>query len=212
MRHSAFPQILRTGLWNPSPNAVMSTGSQTGTALTDEELASRYQDTGDPEYFAQIFARNRRVVFCACRRFFGCVGLAEDATQETFLRAYQAIGGFKQGSVCGWLMHIARNVCIDAWRKQRPEKQSVEIGTVDRADPVSLEHVTEVGWAMDKVQAEMKTLPEEQRRCLEMKMEGYSYEETAESTGLSVKAVKSHLQNGRRMLWSRVQGILSQLP
>jgi RNA polymerase sigma-70 factor (ECF subfamily) len=204
--------VLRTGLWNPSFPLVMPTGSQTPTALTDEELASRYQATGDPEYFAQIYTRHRRLVFCACRRFFGCVGLAEDATQETFLRAYQAIGGFKQGGVCGWLMHIARNVCIDAWRKQRPEKQSVEIGTVDRADPVSLEHVTEIGLAMDKVQTEMKMLPREQRRCLEMKMEGYSYLETAESTGLSIGAVKSHLQNGRRMLWLRVQGILSKLP
>ncbi len=44
-------------------------------------------------------------------------------------------------------------------------------------------------WELAKVQDEMKMLPDEQRRCLEMKMEGYSYEETAQSTGLSLDAV-----------------------
>jgi RNA polymerase sigma-70 factor (ECF subfamily) len=191
---------------------VMSSGSQARTALADEELVSRYQATGDPEYFAQIFARHRRLVYCACRRFFDCSGLAEDATQETFLRAYQAIGGFQQGSVCGWLMRIAKNVCIDAWRKRRPETQAEETGSVDRAEAVSLDHRMEMNQKMDKVQEEMRLLPAEQRRCLEMKIEGYSYEETAECTGLSIGAVKSHLQNGRRMLWERLRGVLTQLP
>jgi RNA polymerase sigma factor (sigma-70 family) len=188
----------------------MSSASQARAVLTDEELVSRYQATGDPEYFAQLFARHRRLVFCACRRFFGSSGAAEDAAQETFLRAYQAIHRFQQGNVCGWLMRIAKNVCIDLWRKQRPENPSAE--AVDPPEPVSLEHRTEVNRAMDQVHREMKSLSSEQRRCLEMKMDGYSYEETAQRTGLSVGAVKSHLQNGRRLLWMRLEGILSQLP
>jgi DNA-directed RNA polymerase specialized sigma24 family protein len=53
---------------------------------------------------------------------------------------------------------------------------------------------------------EMKALPPEQRRCLELKIEGYSYDETAARTGFTVEAVKSHLQNGRRMLWMRLEG------
>jgi RNA polymerase sigma factor (sigma-70 family) len=190
----------------------MSLGIQARTALTDEELASRYQATGDPEYFAQIFARHRRLVFSACRRFFGSSSLAEDATQETFLRAYQAIHKFQQGNVCGWLMRIAKNVCVDLWRKQRPENQAAEVGSVDPPEPVSLDRLTEANRAMQRVYEVMQSLSADQRRCLEMKMEGYSYEETAQQTGLSLDAVKSHLQNGRRMLWLRVQGILSQLP
>ena len=43
-----------------------------------------------------------------------------------------------------------------------------------------------------------------------MKIQGYSYEETAAHTGFSIEAVKSHLQNGRRMLWLKTKGI-SQL-
>jgi len=189
----------------------MSLGNQARTALTDEELASRFQATGDPEYFAQIFARNRTLVFSACRRFFGSSSLAEDAVQETFLRAYKSIHQFREGNVCGWLMRIAKNACIDLWRKQRPEAGAVEAGSVDLAETVSLDDLTAVNQAMERVQKEMRSLAPAQRRCLEMKMEGYSYEETAERTGLSVGEVKSHLQNGRRMLWMRVEGILSQL-
>jgi len=182
------------------------------TALTDEELASRFQATGDAEYFAQIFSRHRRLVFLACRRFFGCNGLAEDATQETFLRAYQAIRTFREGNLCGWLMRIARNVCIDVWRKQRPESQAAEVSLVNAPEPIGLDHQTQLNLALQMVREEMERLTQEQRLCLEMKMDGYSYEETAQRTGLPINAVKSHLQNGRRMLWLRVQGMLSELP
>jgi len=181
-----------------------------GRALTDDELVSRFQATGDPQYFADLFARNRRLIYCSCRRFFAGNTLAEDAAQETFLRAYQAIGRFQGGNVAGWLMRIARNTCIDLWRKQRPERQ--EGNAIDPPEPITLEHRTEVNRAMDQVHEGMKSLSSEQRSCLEMKMDGYSYEETSERTGLPLGAVKSHLQNGRRMLWMRVQGILSQLP
>jgi RNA polymerase sigma-70 factor, ECF subfamily len=187
----------------------MSSGSLV-RAITDEELVSRFQATGDPQYFAELFVRHRTRVFCACRRFFGCTGLAEDATQETFLRAYQAIRGFHQGNLCGWLMRIAKNVCIDLWRKRRPEVQEAE-AVSERSAPADLEHLTAVSRAMEQVHREMQSLSPEQRRCIEMKIDGYSYEETAERTGLPVSAVKSNLQNGRRMLWMRVQGTLSQL-
>jgi RNA polymerase sigma factor (sigma-70 family) len=203
--------LRRLALWNFLVLPVMSSGSLV-RAITDEELVSRFQATGDPQYFAELFARHRRLVYCACRRFFAGNSLAEDATQETFLRAYQAIHRFRQDNVCGWLMRIAKNVCIDLWRKQRPENQAAEVGSVDPPEPVSLDRLTEANQAMEKVHEEMQSLAPEQRRCLELKMDGYSYEETAERTGLSVGAVKSHLQNGRRMLWMRVEGILSQLP
>jgi DNA-directed RNA polymerase specialized sigma24 family protein len=44
-----------------------------------------------------------------------------------------------------------------------------------------------------------------------LKIEGYSYEETALRTGLSVEAVKSHLQNGRRALWLKMEATPSRV-
>jgi RNA polymerase sigma factor (sigma-70 family) len=189
----------------------MSLETPDRSTLTDEELVSLYQVTGDAEYFALIFGRHRRLVFGACRRFFSCSGLAEDATQESFLRAYKGLRGFEGGNVRGWLMRIAKNVCIDLWRKQRPECQMPADASIDVPDPVNLDQTMEMNRALEKVQQEMKFLSPEQRDCLEMKMEGYSYEETAQCTSMSLDAVKSHLQNGRRMFWLRVRGYLSGL-
>ena len=95
--------------------------------LPDEELARRAGQARDNESFAELFARYRMKVFYACRGFFSDSQAAEDATQETFLRAYKNIPGFHQGYFSAWLMCIAKNVCIDEWRRSRRETGIDEI-------------------------------------------------------------------------------------
>jgi RNA polymerase sigma-70 factor (ECF subfamily) len=188
----------------------MASRTQSPSVIPDEEVVRLFQQTSDPAWFSELFARHRKKVYFACRAFYseGCA--AEDATQETFLRAYEKIHLFDGGNFGGWLMRIARNICIDQWRRRRPD---VEIDDTDlsgsRAEPTTLP-AYELRSTIDRVWREMKSLTPEQQRCLEMKIEGYSYEETAEQTGLSVEAVKSHLQNGRRMLWLKVEGMLAR--
>jgi RNA polymerase sigma factor (sigma-70 family) len=189
----------------------MSLELQTRDLVSDEETVRRFQETGDPECFSELFRRYRKQVFFACRRFFAEDGAAEDATQETFLRAYENISRFHGGDFSGWLMRIARNLCIDQWRKQRPEAGMTEIGQVELARAQPLDEMSDWRFAAHLVRQEMEKLSPEQRQCLELKIDGYSYEETAARTGLSLQAVKSHLQNGRRMLWARTAGTLSQL-
>jgi RNA polymerase sigma factor (sigma-70 family) len=108
-------------------------------------------------------------------------------------------------------MRIAKNVCIDNWRKRRPEADLAEADFDDSAKTAPLENTYQLHIAVETLREEMKKLSIEQRRCLELKIDGYSYEETAAQTGLSIEAVKSHLQNGRRMLWTKMEGKLSQL-
>jgi len=174
----------------------------------DEEIVRRFQQTGDNEYFAQLFARHRKKVFVACRGFFPDGGAAEDATQDTFLRAYQNMHRFHGGDFSGWLMRIARNVCIDQWRKRRPENEG---GDAELTALPALDSPPDLRLVAEEVWQEMTSLSAEQRQCLELKIEGYSYEETAARIGLSIEAVKSHLQNGRRMLWLKMEGVLSHL-
>jgi RNA polymerase sigma-70 factor (ECF subfamily) len=115
------------------------------------------------------------------------------------------------GDFCGWLVRIAKNVCIDQWRKQRPEAGSEELERSEPSATASFAEKLDLHFAVEKLRKEMEALSPEQRQCLDLKIEGYSYEETAVRTGLPVEAVKSHLQNGRRMLWSKMEGMLSQL-
>jgi RNA polymerase sigma factor (sigma-70 family) len=186
----------------------MASRAQTQLVPPDEEIVQRFQQTGDNECFAELFARHRKKVFGACRGFFPDGGAAEDATQDTFLRAYQNMHRFNGGDFPGWPMRIARNVCIDQWRKRR---QETEIENSELADMPALESPPDLRLAAEEVWQAMRCLSAEQRRCLELKIEGYSYEETADRTGCSIEGVKSHLQNGRRMLWLKMEGLLSQL-
>ena len=179
-------------------------------AIPDEELAQRAGQAGDTECFAELFARYRMKVFYACRGFFSDSQAAEDATQETFLRAYRNIRGFHQGYFSAWLVCIAKNVCIDEWRRSRPETGIDGLELASRAAPNSLDSSFEKRQLVERLWREIRVLPTEQRQCLELKVEGFSYEETAARTGLTVNAVKSHLQNGRRMLWRRMKGALPQ--
>jgi|HubBroStandDraft_5_1064220.scaffolds.fasta_scaffold26457_2 RNA polymerase sigma factor (sigma-70 family) len=192
----------------------MHGGAQRSEAVngpSDDELIGRYRATQDAGCFAELFARYRKKIYLSCRRFYREGSAAEDATQETFLRAFQNLGHYGGGDFCGWLMRIARNVCIDQWRKRKTENVR-EDAEIDQMPSRAVEDPTsETKMAAERVIAEMRNLSEPQRRCLAMKIEGYSYEETAMKTGMSVPAVKSHLQNGRRALWQRVAGTVTRL-
>ena len=178
-------------------------------ALTDEECVRAFRETGDTTCFAELFVRYRKNVFFACRRFFSNPERAEDATQETFLRAYRGIQTFQGGDFAGWLIRIARNVCIDEWRKSNLDPVTGSSELTERVAQ-TLNSSFEVRERVDRIWREMKSLPPEQRQCLELKIEGCSYEETAARTGFSIEAVKSYLQNGRRMLWKRVEEAVSE--
>jgi RNA polymerase sigma-70 factor (ECF subfamily) len=164
---------------------------------------------GDAEYFCALFDRYKKRIYVSCKMFLQDTGAAEDATQETFLRIIQNPDGFGGGQFCAWAMRIARNVCIDMWRRSRQRMEVGEQYLVLVSDKGSLEHTAEMIAVGDKLRAEIARLPEYQRRCIEMKIEGCSYEEMAVVTGLPVTAIKSHLQNGRRTLWIHLQKVMA---
>lgn len=176
--------------------------------LRDEDLLRGLSETGDRDCFAELFQRHQRRIYLDCFPFFNDASLAQDATQETFLRAYQAREQFREGDYLAWLRRIARHVCIDQWRKKRPEISIDESDEESAVRLVSPLPDAEQQARLEQLHSELAKLPAEQRRCLELKIEGYSYEEIAAKTGLGVDAVRSHLQNGRRMLRARLGGTL----
>jgi RNA polymerase sigma-70 factor (ECF subfamily) len=189
----------------------MASRAQSTSVISDEEVVRLFQQTRDPAWFAELFVRYRKKVYFACRAFHSDGVAAEDATQETFLRAYEKIHQFSGGDLGGWLMRIAKNICIDGWRKRRPETEVADTELDERGiEGVAVIPAYDLRFSVEQVRREMKLLPPEQQECLEMKIEGYSYEETAAQTGLTVEAVKSHLQNGRRMLWLKMEGTLAR--
>ena len=143
-------------------------------ALPDEELALRVSEGADTQAFASLFERHRKQVYCSCRWFFENGQSAEDATQETFLRAYKNICSFHGGDFRGWLMRIASNVCIDLWRKSRFESDIGDAELPERASSADIQTALEARLVAERVRSEIRSLPRNQRLCIEMKVEGYS--------------------------------------
>src|ERR1700741_2065083 len=101
---------------------------------TDEELVAR-SIGGDADSLNELILRWERPIYALAYRTIGREEDARDVCQETFLRAYRALPGFKgQAKFSSWLYRIALNLCRDWMRRQRraPVMQAPE--GVDLAD------------------------------------------------------------------------------
>jgi len=163
--------------------------------LTDEELLSRFTAARDSDSFTELHRRHAQKVFLSCRAFLRSHAEAEDATQETFVRAYRKPHLFDSGDVAGWLLRIARNVCIDKWRKTRPEAPWSEVSeNSSREDPNDMLRKMLLTRTMEIVQ----TLPFAERICVELILKGHSYDEISVQIRGSKEDVRRHLQNAKR--------------
>ena len=185
-------------------------GSSNIGKLHDDEIVRVFVQTGYGRYFEELFHRHGRKVFLACLAFHHNTEAAEDTVQETFLRAYQNLSNFSGGDLVAWLLRIARNCCIDRWRRNRPEV-SYEALSPGITEPTHEVLGSTTHLALLQLEQEMAALPKHQKACLELKAEGLSYEETAAKIGASVDDVRSYLQNGRRTLRLRMAEVLSEL-
>src|SRR4051812_42064606 len=104
---------------------------------TDEELVAR-SISGDNESFNELILRWERPIYALAYRTIGREEDARDVCQETFLRAFRALPGFRgQAKFSSWLYRIALNLCRDWVRRERrtPVVQPPEDGDlIEMAD------------------------------------------------------------------------------
>jgi RNA polymerase sigma-70 factor (ECF subfamily) len=165
---------------------------------------------GDLNAFNQLVLKYQGVVYNTAYRILGDVDGAADATQEAFISAHLALGGYRGGSFRAWLLRIVTNACYDYLRyKQRRPGSSLEAATERGAvgyDSLVATTVEPEEYALrselsDLLQAGINSLPAEQRIILVLAdVQGFSYQEIAEMTGTSLGTVKSRLSRGRAKL------------
>jgi RNA polymerase sigma-70 factor (ECF subfamily) len=156
------------------------------TDADDVELAARA--VLDRAAFGVLYDRYATAVYRYCYRRLGERTAAEDATSGTFVRAIEALPSFRGGSFRAWLFAIAHSVVVNGTRR-RAERALGD--TFDVADPAASPE--EMAIAADdrrQVVALLASLPEDQRRVIELRLAGLSGNEIAESIGKSVAAVK----------------------
>ena len=175
---------------------------------TDEDLVARSRG-GDLDSFNQLILRWERPIYALAYRVIGREEDARDVCQETFLRAFRALPGFRgQAKFSSWLYRIALNLCRDWIRRQRraPTVQLAE--GVDPAElaadqgPVeSIEDLVARRELSAVVEEAMALLPEEQRTAIVLKeYHGMTFQEIADLQGCPLSTVKTRLYQGLSVL------------
>ncbi len=168
-------------------------------------LVARAQ-AGDPRAFGELYQRHVDRVYSYIAFRVRDTAVAEDLTQEVFLHALKALGGFTfRGAVAPWFMSIARNAVVDHWRRRsrRPEDSlssletdaEEEEGLLDRlgmSQGNDAEDRAEFVLTRERIARSALRLTELQQQVLALRFSsGLSVKETAEAMKRSEGAVKN---------------------
>jgi RNA polymerase sigma-70 factor (ECF subfamily) len=175
---------------------------------TDEELVAR-SIRGDADSFNELVLRWERPIYALAYRTIGREEDARDVCQETFLRAFRALPGFRgQAKFSSWLYRIALNLCRDWIRRERRAKVVQAPEGVDlleiaaEAGPTeSIEDLVARRDLSQAVEKLMARLPEEQRTAIILKeYHGLTFQEIADLVGCPLSTVKTRLYQGLSVL------------
>ena len=173
---------------------------------SDEMLMVRYQ-RGDRDAFAELLRRYETQIYNFSLRYLRSGDLAEDVTQDTFLRIVQRAAEFKHESrFSTWLYAIARNLCLDELRKQKhrkhpsleqsdPSGRSLEEKVPDSKPGTSAERSAVSHEIRAQVVLAVEELPEDQREVFLLRHIGdVSFKDIATITGVGENTVKSRMR------------------
>lgn len=161
--------------------------------MQERDLVRRAQ-AGDKFAFEQLVQAHSPRLYTLAVRMLGSRADADDALQETLIRAWTALPRFRgEAQVSTWLYRIALNAIRDVHARRRPAEELVEAAEgVDRFDQARLG---------DDLQRALAALPEDYRAAVVLyDVLGASYAEIAELAGVAEGTVKSRIFRGRREL------------
>jgi RNA polymerase sigma-70 factor (ECF subfamily) len=159
---------------------------------------------GDAGAFSALVEKYQRPVYNLCYRMLGNPQDAEDAAQETFLRAYKSLRRYDRNrSFSTWLLSIAAHYCIDQIRRRRYTVVSVEeLPVPDLPDhQPGLESGLSRREEQRQVRALLEVLDSTDRAAVVMYYwYDFSYKEISQALSLTESAVKSRLHRARRAM------------
>jgi len=186
------------------PGAVEKTPLSPDAALVSRAAA------GDSRAFRSIFERHAPAVRRYLRDLFRDTAAADEATQETFVRAHARLDAIREPDRLGpWLFGIARRVHLERRRAVKRVHLSGSMDAEDGPEPVDAAPSPEqmmLGQEADAMLADaLGALPEERRAALLLRLDhGLGYGDIAEQMGWSVQKVKNEIHRGRLQLRARL--------
>jgi RNA polymerase sigma-70 factor (ECF subfamily) len=169
-----------------------------------EAICLQQAQNGDAQAFSSLLEKYQRPVYNLCYRMLGNAEDAEDAAQETFLRAYKSLKRYDNSRPFStWVLSIAAHFCIDQIRRQHQVAMSIEdLPVPDVPDPApGLETGLGRKEEQRRVRALLDKLEATDRAAVIMYYwYDFSYEEICQALSLSLSAVKSRLHRARRAM------------
>ncbi len=170
------------------------------TGVDDSDLAIRAAE-GDPVAFGELVARHAPMARRVAHAVLENEQDADDAAQDGFLSAWQAIGRYDaKRAFRPWLMQIVVNAARDLRRRRkvRTTEPLEFVAATSRDDPAREAGALDLG---EQLKAALATLPERQRLAVVLfDAEGYPQSEIAKMLGIPEGTVKSDVFHGRRAL------------
>ncbi len=168
----------------------------------DERKLVELAKQQDMKAFETLYRLNVKAIYSLAFRLTASTGLAEELTQEAFIRAWQKLETFRgQSAFSTWLYRLATNVVLGLLRKKQPILVSVDESVYE---PAELSQENNPGQTMDLEKA-LLTLPDGARQIFVLyEVEGHRHNEIARLLGIAEGTSKAQLHRARKLL----QGLL----
>lgn len=172
---------------------------------------------GDQKAYSEIVNQYQEKIFNFVYRMVKDRPLAEDITQETFIKAFRALSSFNsEYAFSTWLFKIAANNCIDHFRKKKLKTYSLDTpisakeGDIHRDYPDTTNHGPEDGILSQEKRLQIKSaissLPKKYRDAILLRhTQDKSYEEIAEELDIPLGTVKVRIFRAREMLKKKLR-------
>ncbi|MFK5634673.1 RNA polymerase sigma factor SigE [Ornithinimicrobium sp. LYQ103] len=176
------------------------------TALTTDSRRDHDEAPWVPPTWDSIVRQHSAQVYRLAYRLTGDPHEAEDLTQDVFVRVFRSLDTYRPGTFEGWLHRITTNLFLDRVRRRQrirfdalTEELSARLPL--RATGTDPEQVYEMTHLDADVQAALNALPPQFRAAVVLAdIEGYSYEEVAQTLGVKMGTVRSRIHRGRALL------------
>jgi RNA polymerase sigma-70 factor (ECF subfamily) len=192
---------------------VVGTGIQGGripVRMDDDRRAEEWRlvqaaKGGDVSAFEQLYRDNERKIFGLCFRLASEPTLAEELTQDVFVRAWQKLSSFEgRSAFSSWLYPLAVNVALSE-RRTRRRRNDREMATDDPTVFERPDQPKAPDTEMDLERAVARLPPGARAVFVLHDVEGYRHEEIAHMTGMAEGTSKAQLHRARKLLRERLR-------
>ncbi|MEM9324312.1 MAG: sigma-70 family RNA polymerase sigma factor, partial [Bacteroidota bacterium] len=169
-------------------------------SLEDAELVARYRKTEDSQYLGVLYDRYLHLIYGLCIKYLGSREDSQDAVMGIYEQLTKALLTSEVEHFKSWLYIVAKNFCLMEIRKRKGQDEKNNLLRVEFSPE---EHLNSDGLDsdLDALQGCIEELKQEQQLCVTLfYLQKHSYQEVASKSGLSLKTVKSAIQNGKRNL------------